>query len=586
MRMSMSGVVLSSVVLVARGMAAQDATPLRFVSLSLGMARTCGVTTLGAVYCWGKSESADPNLTPTKVGGGLLFSTVSADANVACGVAAHGAAYCWGSNYRGLLGVDSVKRAAVSTPVPVAGGLSFLSLSVRDSHACGVTTAGAAYCWGGNREGELGTNDTVDRAAPTAVASALTFKTIVVGEWHTCGLTAAGPAYCWGDNEYGELGRATTETCPGIFVGKPRACSKTPVPVEGGLTFSMIVAGGVQTCGITGEGAAYCWGNNRQGQLGVGDSSLTTTTRPLAVAGGLRFTSIAAGAWHTCALAEEGHAYCWGQNDVGELGTARPTSARGPVRLWAPAAVSGEMTFRAIAAGGRHACGITSRDDTYCWGGNFLGSLGNGSQENSSVPVKVQEALSPAAAGTQARAQEQDSVLLQRVLPDSVLLRRALKARPEDLALGLLAEAYSLLAAKVAAAQLKVTVHTTLDGRDQTIDHSNAEQFVILYSVRIKTYDTAIRQRGFSAIAGTYQTTVSPQCARLGLSNGETTIKQQDSRFQLSNNSINHDGIVVESALAVEHAADPDIHLVGRATEGRIVLEHQPSKCILTLTRG
>ncbi|PYT99388.1 MAG: hypothetical protein DMG34_20565 [Acidobacteria bacterium] len=168
--------------------------------------------------------------------------------------------------------------------------------------------------------------------------------------------------------------------------------------------------------------------------------------------------------------------------------------------------------------------------------------------------------------------------------PDPVLLGRALKAHPEDLALGFLAQSYNLSGAKTAAQG--VTVHMMLDGGDQTIDQSNADQFIALFEGRLKTYDAAIRQRGFSTIAGSYHTKVSPQCTRLGFSDGETTIKQQDFQFQLSNDSISHRGVIVESALAVEHAGDPDIHLVGRVTSGRIVLEHKPSKCALTLMRS
>ena len=77
--------------------------------------------------------------------------------------------------------------------------------------------------------------------------------------------------------------------------------------------------------------------------------------------------------------------------------------------------------------------------------------------------------------------------------PDPVLLGRALKAHPEDLALGFLAQSYNLSGAKTAAQG--VTVHMMLDGGDQTIDQSNADQFIALFEGRLKTYDAAVRQR-------------------------------------------------------------------------------------------
>jgi alpha-tubulin suppressor-like RCC1 family protein len=78
------------------------------------------------------------------------------------------------------------------------------------------------------------------------VVGGLTFATVSAGFLHTCGVTTEGAAYCWGLNGGGH-----------------------PVAVVGGLTFGMLSTGGGHTCGITTEGAAYCWGDNRQGQLGL-----------------------------------------------------------------------------------------------------------------------------------------------------------------------------------------------------------------------------------------------------------------------------------------------------------------------------
>ncbi len=176
------------------------------------------------------------------------------------------------------------------------------------------------------------------------------------------------------------------------------------------------------------------------------------------------------------------------------------------------------------------------------------------------------------------------SAQLDSIRPDSRLLSRALKARPEDLAIGFLLESYSLILAQAAASG--VEVHTTLDGHLQTIDKANAGQFVALYQVRIKTYDVALRQRGAPTIAGTYHTTVSAPCTRLGLSNGETTITQHDFRVEFINDSITHTAVAVDSALVVEHAEDPEMHFVGRVAAEHIVLQDKESKCVLTLTRA
>jgi alpha-tubulin suppressor-like RCC1 family protein len=72
--------------------------------------------------------------------------------------------------------------------------------------ACGITSGGSAYCWGGNPSGQLGDNSRTNRLVPTLVAGGQTFVTVSVGGNHACGVTQAGAAFCWGDNRSGQLG--------------------------------------------------------------------------------------------------------------------------------------------------------------------------------------------------------------------------------------------------------------------------------------------------------------------------------------------------------------------------------------------
>ena len=92
----------------------------------------------------------------------------------------------------------------------MAGGVSFAAVSAGDVSTCGVTAAGAAYCWGLNSNGQLGDGTTTNWLSPVLVAGGVSFAAASAGDLHTCGVTTGGAAYCWGYNGYGQLGDGTT----------------------------------------------------------------------------------------------------------------------------------------------------------------------------------------------------------------------------------------------------------------------------------------------------------------------------------------------------------------------------------------
>jgi alpha-tubulin suppressor-like RCC1 family protein len=242
---------------------------IAFASLSAGTAHTCGVTTTGTPYCWGFNlygglgdGTTAQRSSPVPVAGGLTFVTISAGGGYTCGVRSTGAAYCWGHNEQGQLGDGSTTNR--STPVPVSGSLSFAALTARDVHTCGVTPEGTAYCWGSNSWGTLGDGSGLSSAVPVSVAGGLAFRALAAGGIqaldYTCGVTTAGAGYCWGYNADGQLGDGST------------TIRTTPVAVLGGLTFLGLSAGDFHTCGITTDGA-YCWGSNFSGALGDGTTT-------------------------------------------------------------------------------------------------------------------------------------------------------------------------------------------------------------------------------------------------------------------------------------------------------------------------
>jgi alpha-tubulin suppressor-like RCC1 family protein len=110
----------------------------------------------------------------------------------------------------------------------------------------------------------------------------------------------------------------------------------------------------------------------------------------VAVAGGRSFRQVSSGSDHTCGVTTGNVAYCWGLNNIGQLG-----EGSGAFRRVRPMAVAGGLRYEAVSTGadGRHSCGVTTGDQAYCWGYNFRGQLGDGTTTDRSTPVAVAGAM-------------------------------------------------------------------------------------------------------------------------------------------------------------------------------------------------
>jgi alpha-tubulin suppressor-like RCC1 family protein len=374
---------------------------LAFAQVSAGNFHTCGVTTDNRAYCWGwnvfgqlgNGTSEFRRVRPTLVAGGLRFRQISAGFYYTCGVTTGDRAYCWGYNGDGALGDGTTTQRL--RPAPVAGGHRFRQVSAAADHTCGVTTEDRAYCWGINTMGQLG-NGTHDpsgngRLTPVAVAGTLRFRHVSLGVYHSCGATTSDRAYCWGGDRWGEIGDGSgSGTC--AFSGNQLPCRKSPALVAGGHRFRQVDAGGGEgpgeggvggrdgghTCGVTTDARAFCWGDGSSGQNGNGTLSMSSS--PRLVSGGHQFRSVSSGIHHACGVTTVSRAYCWGSSGIGDgSNTMRRT----------PSAVAGGHRFRQVSAGGVHSCGTTTGNVAYCWGGNSEGELGDGTTTSRSRPRAV-----------------------------------------------------------------------------------------------------------------------------------------------------------------------------------------------------
>jgi alpha-tubulin suppressor-like RCC1 family protein len=349
--------------------------------VTTGFSHTCALTTDSEAYCWGSNDkgqlgdgTTDARSLPTPVITQLRFAAITAGGRHTCGLTSDGSAYCWGSNEAGQLGNGTTDSSV--TPVPVSLPVAAVTLDAGSWHTCSITNDGNTYCWGENYNGRLGDGTDSTRASPALVAGAIQFVSVSTGYMQTCGLTNDGTAYCWGGNIYGEIGDSTQ------LEARP-----LPTPVYGSLRFESIFAGGGgchgHTCGIVEDGTTYCWGRNYQRGVIPDPPQSGFNLIPAVLLGDPGFSIITVGSGAVCGIDMRGTLYCWGDDRQGQVGTGSdPRPAPTPIMLG--------QAFNSVSSGTVHACAVTSEGATYCWGSNTDGQLGNESNRMGwTVPVPV-----------------------------------------------------------------------------------------------------------------------------------------------------------------------------------------------------
>ncbi|HEU4406801.1 MAG TPA: hypothetical protein VFS43_16155 [Polyangiaceae bacterium] len=330
-------------------------------------------------------------------GGAPVVSQVAASGSHSCAIVGNGEVLCWGYNAYGQLG-DGTTTSRL-TPVPVLeapGGpplTGVQALALGYYHSCALLTGGEARCWGQNYDGQLGDGTTTSRLTPVLVLASpggppLTgVQALELGGAHSCALRTSGEARCWGSNNHGQLGDGT------------KTDRHTPVPVlasPGGPPLTGVQAlalGGAHSCALLTNGEARCWGRNYDGELGDGTTTSRLTPVPaLASPGGPPLTGVQAlalGELHSCALLTGGEARCWGQNYDGQLGDGTQTDRHTPVLVLASPGGPPLTGVQALELGGAHSCALRTSGEARCWGSNNHGQLGDGTTTERHTPVPV-----------------------------------------------------------------------------------------------------------------------------------------------------------------------------------------------------
>jgi alpha-tubulin suppressor-like RCC1 family protein len=320
------------------------------VALAAGRDTTCAQLGDRTLRCWGNGASGQlgtgmPTSEPDPVAPSGLGAVDAFAVGVShmCAVAG-GVVACWGNNWRGQLGVGD--RVLRTLPAVVAGLPSdVVGVAAGGMNSC-AWSASELWCWG-DRNGTASSNSQTPRQVVLPPVTAVTLgNTRQRGSSaHGCALAGDGTAWCWGSNNDGQLGDGSGVT------------SQLPVAVAGSARFAALAAGGHHACGRTADGELWCWGANELGQLG--DASLLPKLVPVRIALA-PVVEIAAASSHTCALTAAGELWCWGDNRYGQIGL-EVASATTPTRVAVP-------PLRTVALGDEHGCGLGVDGVVWCWG--------------------------------------------------------------------------------------------------------------------------------------------------------------------------------------------------------------------------
>ncbi len=355
-------------------------TSVSLDGLSSDTGHGCLGTSNGSVWCWGANTTgqlgngtsgvATMRVSPGQVGGLTNVVQVTAGSNFNCARRTDGSVACWGNN--GQLQCGAAGTASKLTPVEAGGVLTALDIEAGDQFVCARLTNATVACWGDGADRQLARGTTTtDSSAALAIPGVANSIDLGVGASHACSADLTGSVLCWGDNDNGQIGIGDA----GTDIGAPTAPLGLP-PI------ASLCGGENHTCAVT-QGPSpqlYCWGDNVDGQLGIGN--FVDQPAPVLVPG-VTPSQVACGAFHTCAIETTGDVKCWGNNDDAQLGdgTTQTRSTPVPVTGLPPSPV-------ALALGFEASCALYANGDRWCWGQSEDGQLGIG------VPVRTAELTS------------------------------------------------------------------------------------------------------------------------------------------------------------------------------------------------
>lgn len=348
-------------------------------------------------YIWGTNTNGQVgNGNTTNVSIPYLFQSEKEIKKVATGrfhtviLYRDGTVSAFGTNEHGMLGQGNTTIYNQITPIPVKNetGSDILryvqDISVGYNHTIALLQDGRVISWGNNSDGELGTGNKTTSSLPKYVKDPngtgvlMNISSIYTSVDMSIAFGKDGTIYVWGENENGQLGIPDTENLiPKTFPHFKKQDMKQ-------INFNLYNGFAQKQ-----DGTYISWGRNTYGEIGDNGNTDVFVPKETEVIRGKQVKKIVNGQYYAVALLEDGSLLSWGRNNYGQLGNGTFVNAKKPVSIKNEYGTSALGGIVDIWSGYHMTFALDQNGTLWSWGLNSDGSLGDGTNTNRNLPVKV-----------------------------------------------------------------------------------------------------------------------------------------------------------------------------------------------------
>ena len=350
-------------------------TPVKIMDGVLQVSGTLAIKSDGSLWAWGSNEygqlgdgTTEDRHSPVKIMDGV--AQVLSFGWYTFAIKNDGSLWAWGYNYYGQLGDGTTEDR--HSPVKIMDDVAQVSANDWGTISTAIKTDGSLWIWGGINNW-YSSGDNMSSLIPVKIMDGVV--SVSLGMGHSMVIKSDGTLWAWGSNYDGQLGDGTREN------------RSTPIKIMEGVV-QVSVGSYSFTLAIKSDGSLWVWGNNEFGQLGDGTNLRKIT--PIKIMDDVAQVSARGGdgSAYSMAIKSDGSLWAWGYNWLGRLGDGTIEYKNAPVKI-----LDDVIQISAASAASDDTIALKSDGSLWAWGYNVYRLFGDGTTENSYIPIKIMDGV-------------------------------------------------------------------------------------------------------------------------------------------------------------------------------------------------